>query len=321
VSLIVLRSDSGGLSSVSPNAVGVIDPHTNRLAAEVPVGIAPESIASGAGAVWAANVEDRTVSRIDPGTRTVVRNIPVDGLPSDVAFGGGIVWVALGALAELTRINPEQNEAARSIAALGKGAACGAPDASVTFGAGSAWFACEFADLGRVEPRTGEAMRVGYEAGLLTSTSAVLPEFADIAFGLGSLWLVNRAANSVIEVDPTTIRRLRDITVGRKPSALAIGANAVWVANADDDTVTRIAIPGRGQAPTLTHIPVGDGPVDVAVGEGGVWVANQLGRSVSRIDPKTGDVVATIDVGNQPQGIAAADGAVWVTVGSSSQSS
>jgi YVTN family beta-propeller protein len=249
-----------------------------------------------------------------------VRTIPVDGLPSDVAFGGGIVWVALGALAELTRINPEQNEAARPIPALGEGAACGAPAASVAFGAGFAWFACEFADLGRVDPETGEAARVGYEAGLLTSTSPVLPEFTDIGFGLGSLWLVNRAANSVIEVDPTTSRRLRDLTVGRRPTALAVGAGAVWVANYDDDSVTRIAISRRGQTPTLTHIPVGDGPLDVAVGEDAVWVANSLGRSVSRIDAATGDVVATIELGNEPRRIAAGEEAVWVTVRSPAES-
>jgi DNA-binding beta-propeller fold protein YncE len=284
------------------------------------VGIGPEGIAAGGGAVWAANVEDRTISRIDPSSRSVARTIAVDGLPSDVAFGGGVVWVALGALAELTRINPEQNEAAKPIAALGEGAACGAPHASVAFGAGSAWFACEFADLGRVDPQTGEASRVGYEAGLLTSTSPVLPEFSDIAFGLGSLWLVNRAANSVIEVDPTTSRRLRDLTVGPRPTALAVGAGAVWVANFDDDTVTRIAISGRGQAPTLTHIDVGEGPVDVAVGEDGVWVANCLGRSVSRIDPASGEVIATIDIGNEPSRVAAGEGSVWVTVRSPGQS-
>jgi YVTN family beta-propeller protein len=314
VLVAVLRAGSDGLTSVSPNAVGVIDPQTNRLAAEVPVGIDPEGITAGGGAVWAANVEDQTVSRIDPTTRTVVRTIPVDGLPSDVAFGGGIVWVALGALAELTRINPEQNAAAKPIPALGQGAACGAPSASVAFGSGFAWFACEAADLGRVDPQTGAAARVGYEAGLLTSTSPVLPEFADIDFGLGSLWLVNRAANSVIEVDPTTSRKLREVTVGRRPTALAVGSGAVWVANFDDDTVTRIAISGRGQAPTLTHIPVGDGPVDVAVGEDAVWVANSLGRSVSRIDPTTGDVVATIEVGNEPERVAAGEGAAWMTV-------
>ncbi|HLG08303.1 MAG TPA: hypothetical protein VI409_06505, partial [Gaiellaceae bacterium] len=77
---------------------------------------------------------------------------------------------------------------------------------------------------------------------------------------------------------------------------------------------TRIAIPGRGQTPTLTTIPVGDGPVDVAAGEEGIWVANSLDGTVSRIDPETGDVVATVEVGEGLQRVAAGEGAVWVTV-------
>ena len=108
----ILTRDSGGLSSVSPNSVGVIDPGSNKLVADVPVGIDPQAIATGLGGVWVTNVEDETVSRIDP-TDTTARDatITVDGYPSDLAVGGGTVWVALGALAEFQRINPEQNEA------------------------------------------------------------------------------------------------------------------------------------------------------------------------------------------------------------------
>jgi YVTN family beta-propeller protein len=35
---------------------------------------------------------------------------------------------------------------------------------------------------------------------------------------------------------------------------------------------------------------------------------------VSRIDPETNEVVATISIGNRPQGIIVAQGLVWVTV-------
>ena len=41
---------------------------------------------------------------------------------------------------------------------------------------------------------------------------------------------------------------------------------------------------------------------------------NQLDRTVMRLDPETGDVVATIGIGNEPQRVAAGEGAVWVTV-------
>ena len=185
----------GRVTDVSPNAVGVVDPGSNKVVAEVPVGIDPESVTVGEGAVWVANVDDETVLRIDPATRERGRTIDVGDYPSDVVVASGTVWVALGALAELTRIDPTQDQAATPIPALGPGA-CGAPRASLAAGDGAVWFACQAADLGRIDIQTGTARRVGLEAGLLTSPNSVLPEFSDIAYGLGSLWIVNRAANS-----------------------------------------------------------------------------------------------------------------------------
>src|SRR5206468_9725599 len=56
----------------------------------------------------------------------------------------------------------------------------------------------------------------------------------------------------------------------------------------------------------------------IAVGEGGIWVANRLNRSVSRIDPGTNQVTATIDLRDRtdgfPNSIAAGEGAVWVGI-------
>ena len=315
IGFLFMRDSGGGLTSVSPNAVGVIDPSTNELVDEVAVGIDPESIAVGAGGVWVANVEDETVSRIDPAARELERGgIAVGDYASDVTVGAGTVWVALGALAELARINPEQNEAASAIPALGAGVSCGAPRASVTVGGGAVWFACEVTDLGRIDTRTGAARRVGLEAGILTSPNAVLPIFSDIVYGLERLWILNRAANAVREIDTATIQLQRDITVGNAPSAIAVSADSLWVTNFEDDTVTRIVITAPGQTPTLTTIPVGDGPVDVAFGEGGVWVVSSLDRAVTRIDPESGDVTAAIGIGNEPQRVAAGEGAVWVTV-------
>ena len=212
------------------------------------------------------------------------------------------------------RVNPEQNQAASPVSALGGGTACaGPPTASLAIGSGAIWFLCE-QELGRFDLRTGKGRAVGYESGISSSPSSVLPAFADVVYGLDSLWVVDRNTNTIIELDPVTIQKERPITVGKEPVAIALGSDSLWVANFGDDTVTRVEIPGPGQPATLTHIPVGDGPVDVAVGEGAVWVANSLGRSVSRIDPETNDVETTIAVGNEPQRLTTGNGRVWFTV-------
>jgi YVTN family beta-propeller protein len=61
----------------------------------------------------------------------------------------------------------------------------------------------------------------------------------------------------------------------------------------------------------VDSIPVGSGPGPIAVGEGAVWLAH--GEEVSRIDPVTNEVVATIPAGGTwTTGIEAGEGAVWV---------
>jgi serine/threonine protein kinase len=316
VAALLLMRGSGGLSTVAPDSVGVIDPSSNDLVGEVAVGKQPSAITTGAGAVWVANEDDKTVSRIDPLDRTARPDtITVGGFPSGLAVGGGDVWAALGPLAQFARINPEQQEATSARSALSENTPCGGPRASIAFGGGFAWFVCEVpGEMGQINAATLVARSFGYDAGLLSSGRSVVPEYPDSAFGLGYLWLVNRNTNQVVSVDPLTTLRQEPVTVGSSPAAIAVGNGVLWVANFESDTVTRITVPASGAAPTSDNFPVGEGPIDVAVGEGAVWVANKLDRTVMRLDPGSGDVAATIGIGNEPQRIAAGEGSVWVTV-------
>jgi virginiamycin B lyase len=65
----------------------------------------------------------------------------------------------------------------------------------------------------------------------------------------------------------------------------------------------------------IAKIPVGPTPRFLAEGLGSIWTLNQGDGSVSRIDPKTNKVAATIEVGVPGEGgdIAVGEGAVWVT--------
>jgi YVTN family beta-propeller protein len=314
-------SDAAGISSISANAVGVVDPETNELVAEVPVGIGPRALVVSRGAAWVANTQDQTVSRIDPHTRRVVRTYSVADYPSDLATGEGALWVALGPRALLSRISPGQGAKAGSppVSALGnRDLSCARSGANVAVGMGSVWLACELGELGRLNPDTGRARRVGYEADLLSSSSAVAPRYTDLAVGLGSLWIANGAANSIIQLDPRT-NEWRAIDVGQAPSALAIANGSVWVANLGADTVSRVEVGGPTDPPTVTTISVGKGPAAVAAGYGSVWVANRQSGTVSRIDPDRGEVVATIAVGAAPVALAVGAGAVWVNVRASEE--
>ena len=63
----------------------------------------------------------------------------------------------------------------------------------------------------------------------------------------------------------------------------------------------------------MPAVSVGRGASGIVAGAGAVWVANTLDGTVSRIDPATRRVVATIRVGGLPRGVAVGDEAVWVT--------
>jgi virginiamycin B lyase len=62
----------------------------------------------------------------------------------------------------------------------------------------------------------------------------------------------------------------------------------------------------------LARVHVGDGPAALGFAAGSLWVANSLDATVSRVDPATCAVTATIPVGSGPTALAAAGGSVWV---------
>jgi YVTN family beta-propeller protein len=62
----------------------------------------------------------------------------------------------------------------------------------------------------------------------------------------------------------------------------------------------------------LKRIHVGDGPTALVFDHGALWVANGLDATVSRIDPATGAMVATVAVGSGPTAVTSAGGSVWV---------
>jgi YVTN family beta-propeller protein len=298
----VLRDDPRAVV-VPPNSVAVIDPDTNRVEQTIPVGVRPGQLAEGEGAVWVANLEDRSVSRIDPETRSVVRNVALPATPDGVAAGAGAVWVVNGRLGTLYRVDSTFGRVTDALR-LGERAVT-YTDAGVAVGSGSVWAAFGDSTLARVD---ASPVR---EAGLTVAGEG--PAAVIVAFG--SVWVSNSGDASVQRFSPVSFEAgpVREFTVGRRPTGMAAGAGAVWVACTDDDYVARLDASSGFES--VRTIAVGDGPAAVATADdGSVWVANTAGGTVARIDPATNDVVETIPVGNAPVGIAVVDGEVWVTV-------
>jgi YVTN family beta-propeller protein len=298
--IVLVRTGSGdGLGAVQPNHVGLIDPATNEIVAEIPVGIRPGPVAAGAGAVWVGNVDDRTLTKIDPAARSAAGAIPLDRrTPTGIAVGLDAVWVAHGLRGELSQVNPQFGQVTKTTPV--SGTAFGFPNGSVTVGAGSVWAVYGDSTLARLDA-----------SGSILGQTTVGSQPAGIVFAAGSIWVTNSGDATVQRFNPDSFRQgaLRMFNVGRQPIGIDYVDGAIWVASSGDDVVWRID-PDSGAS---LQIDVGDGPSAVAGGAGAVWVANTAARSVTRIDTETNEVVSTIDVGSAPSGIAVADGIVWVT--------
>jgi YVTN family beta-propeller protein len=88
--LEVLANEHGvWVSLPQENAIARIDPATNRLAAVIPVGIQPRSLASDARGVWVGHLSSTGVLLIDPATNQVVAAVPATEAPNQAA------WIAL----------------------------------------------------------------------------------------------------------------------------------------------------------------------------------------------------------------------------------
>ena len=172
-----------------------------------------------------------------------------------------------------------------------------------------------------------------------------------LAEAAGSLWVANFQSGTVQRVDPATNRVVAEIQVGGEPYGLAAGGGSVWVGNNGSDSVTRIdtatnrvvATVPVGDRPigiaydpsdgsvwvanfgdsAVTHIDAATNTVrvravvpgeheDVALGFGSVWIPSEEGW-ITRLDPATLAVTATIPVAADPDFALVAAGSVWTT--------
>jgi YVTN family beta-propeller protein len=132
---------------------------------------------------------------------------------------------------------------------------------------------------------------------------------AAITSGGGDLWVADAFDNTVSRIDPSGA--VTPTRVGTAPTSVAVGRDAVWVADSADDDVKRI---DPTSLTPVASIPVGHSPSAIAIDHDAVWVANRDDGTISRIDPHANKVVQTITVGGRPSGLAVARGLLWVSV-------
>jgi YVTN family beta-propeller protein len=186
---------------------------------------------------------------------------------------------------------------------------------------------------GRIAIRvgTGTARRCGLFT--LAAPSAVVPtvtatitvgvEPAQVAIDPTGVWVTNWYDNTLSRIDPASNAVLSvsplDIPATSAPEAIATGFASIWVTVVAYDAQSMPTIPGSvvrlnpaTGAVIGSPIQVGRAPLYIAEYQEAIWVSNSVDGTVSRIDPVTNTVMATIPVGDSPIGIVAGFGSVWV---------
>ena len=134
--------------------------------------------------------------------------------------------------------------------------------------------------------------------------------------GSGSVSL-RVGANSLAVIDPRSDKVVGSAPVGARPGAIAFGSGSLWVANMEDQTVSRVD-PATLQP---TRVLTVDGvPTGIAASRHAVWVVESdpgaSTVSVNRLDPEFDAVGPTVRIGNVvpggPAAVAAQGDAVWV---------
>jgi YVTN family beta-propeller protein len=286
-------SEGTTLARVDANSVGVVDPSSGAIVADVPDVPTPTRMTSGARAIWVTSSPENNVYRIDPESHELRQTIRVGDGPSGIAVGGGDVWVANALGGTVSRIDADSNEV------VGEPIQVGNNPTAVAFGEGSIWVTnVDDQTVSRIDPSTGR----------VTATIDVGASGRGIAVGSGAVWIGDAAKNRVVRLDPKTSDVTQTIGVGSGPSAVAFGAGSVWVANTLDGTVSRIDPASNAVRATVA---VGASPGAIATSAAGVWVANEAERTVVRLEPRTGNVAQTVRTGARPTGLALAD-ELWI---------
>jgi ABC-type transport system substrate-binding protein len=172
----------------------------------------------------------------------------------------------------------------------------------VRSGLGSIWEMEDAGVLLQINPRTRHLIR--------SIAVGVAP--GDVAVGEGAVWITDTNSQTLLRIDP----RYGDVTRIRLPAGglsapgvgggVAVGAGSVWVAQG----LSRIARISPVSGRVESSLAVADAR-GVAFGQGAVWVASADLGTLTKIDPRTGTVVANARIGRWICCVAVGGGYVW----------
>jgi DNA-binding SARP family transcriptional activator/streptogramin lyase len=297
--LAVRDSDNTSLV-LEPRSIGALDPRTNRIVTEIPLGATPVLAAANGDAVWVA-AREGTLTRVDAAKQKIVATLAPASEPSGLAAGLGSVWIGDASRDAVIRVDTEHNASSpiRLPRPAVRARILGPAGPAVAVGGGSLWVTSGQRAVRRIDPRTRK------EIAVVSPRAGASPA---LAYGEGGLWVGGSSA--VTRISPVTNRETSTIPLAGTPSALATGHGSVWVALRSADVVLRI----DSETEAVETIPIEAPATALAVGHGAVWVAIGTQGEILRIDPARNAVEERVHVGAAPTSLAVSSARVWVGV-------
>jgi outer membrane protein assembly factor BamB len=301
--LVLTRSDESPPSAQAPARPA------GPVAATIPLGHGPRSLAIGFGSVWVATA-DGTIVEVDPTAERVV-GAPIRFGPANpnsnltVRAGAGALFVLDGAAGTATRIDPVRRRVTTRVRV-------GQSLDGATVQDGVLWVTRSTAE--NVRPARSELVR--FDARRLRQIGKPIRVDAipyDIEVQAGTAWVTSVAEGTVTRFDART-GKTRAVRVAGQPIGSALRGETLWVPDAVGGLV--LALDAVNLKLPKDVVRLTRAPYSAAATDDAVWVTaqDQHGSNfLYRIDPDRRAVAGRpVPLGPGTGWVSAGEGALWV---------
>jgi streptogramin lyase len=293
--LAVIPVASGPTAGLAANSTAVwvpsdfdgslsrLDPLTNRVSANIRVGATQAcggclgGVALHDDCVWATSSGARlAMVGIDSLNNQVAASVALPVFPSAVmSTADGTLWIASVVDSAIVRIDPLTQGVIASISVLGASHLAAGDDA--------VWATSRARDS-----TAGSVVRIDWHTNRVVAQVKLGSQPGAIAFGEGSLWVIDEGRQSLHRVDPRSNAVVATIPVGVRPTGVVAGNGSVWVISHAAPAVNGpalVRIDPIAEA-VVGNMPLGRGtPMGLTMGSGSLWVATRDPDTVVRVDP------------------------------------
>ena len=282
--------------AVGGPGVALVDAGTRRVAARVPLAERPADVVFGNGSAWALLAGAQRIAQIDLARRKVVGSTSLPFPPGGIALARGSLFVTEKGGQGLVRIATRTRRISARWTIATHGFRVSDPT-GIAAGARSVWVA-RGAEVVRVDARTGRVQRR-----FPLPLTATLLTFAD-----GDLWAASSENGVVEKIDPASNRIVARAKLHGWISAMTVAGGSVWAAVTPDDVVFRLS---QDDASVERTAPAGEDPESLTADAGALWIANERGRSLTRLDMRSG-ARASVPLTGTPELVRHHEGSLWV---------